>query len=419
MKIRSFCINYFNSVSILKTPGTRPKARAVAKACVISYFLIIPPVIFAIGLAVSTIAHGATLLKRKITKNWNSSSNNIITRIFFQKGSKNKQIDPPYVEILNNMSYINSSKQPITIPAGGAPTKYERTGKRSLKTLRQSYPVNKNSPMTMQFKDLTSEQAIAESKTDLCIALVFANSEHVGGGSGFHRNPNYDPNTPNSKLYIYDHPPARAQEESIAVRSTLLDSLFQVPHSIDPHFGGCFYNEPLDSTKMAYVSDNHLFGTPAPCSPTSRFEDSILLPAPKAVTFVTSAAKQHQGKINCCKNSPAYNNAGFRIGTHLLAAADRAGKLKQTNPGQTVEIVLGAFGCGVFAPDNATQYSYMIAGIYAELLPRFAGFFDVVTFAVPTFGGMANPKNANMNNPSVANHVIFKDALKPLINKET
>lgn len=270
----------------------------------------------------------------------------------------------------------------------------------------------------MQFKDLTSEQAIAESNTNLCIALVFANSEHIGGRSGFHRNPNYDPTNKSSKRYIYDSPPARAQEESIAVRSTLLDSLFQVPHSIEPQYGDCFYNEPLDSTKMAYVSDNHLFGTPAPRSPTSNFEDSILLPAPKAVTFVTSAAKQHQSIVNCKENSPAYKDARSRIGTHLLAAADRAGKLKQTNPKLTVEIVLGAFGCGVFAPHNAEKYSEMIAGIYAKLLPKFAGFFDVVTFAVPTLGGMPDPQNPNMRNPSVANHVIFKNVLTPLINKK-
>jgi hypothetical protein len=48
----------------------------------------------------------------------------------------------------------------------------------------------------------------------------------------------------------------------------------------------------------------------------------------------------------------------------------------------------------------------MIANMYKELLPVFQGFFDLITFAVPTFG------NKNPSNAAVANHRIFKAVLE-------
>jgi uncharacterized protein (TIGR02452 family) len=413
MNIRSTCITYFNSISIVKNPEATKKQKAIAKVCIASYFLIAPPIIFAVGLTLSTAAYGISLLKHKISSNPGLISKKtlkIIVQFFKGKPKQNKL--PIYLNILNTKTYLHNNK-PVTIPAAGMPSKYARAEDTSLevslKAMTELYNITATNSMKTQFKDKSTEEAITESE-GFCLALNFANEEHIGGSPGFHRNPAYDPTILGSKLFIYDSPPARAQEESICTKSTLMDSLTQLPHTLKQNKIGymvlSMYTDPFDSTKMAYVSDNHLFAIP------TAFGDA-LLPEPKAVAFVTSAAKSYGvDPVDCTKDQAAYTDAKQRIETHLLAAANHAGAIKKADPSRKTEIVLGAFGCGVFAPKtNSNDYRVMVAKIYRELLPKFEGFFDVVTYAVPTFGKMPDLENPDMGITDVANYVIFKNAL--------
>jgi uncharacterized protein (TIGR02452 family) len=164
------------------------------------------------------------------------------------------------------------------------------------------------------------------------------------------------------------------------------------------------YAETFDSKNMAYISDNHLFAV----QDSNDFYPSRYLEEPKAVSFITSAATPYGNKeVDCSKNSAVYNDARKRIETHLLAAASRAAASKQERPAVPVELILGAFGCGAFVPKtNPNVYRQMSAEIYGEVLPAFHGFFDLVTFAVPTFGS-TNPSHA-----AVANYTIFKNAVQ-------
>ena len=140
----------------------------------------------------------------------------------------------------------------------------------------------------------------------------------------------------------------------------------------------------------------------------NRFYQSDYIDPPQAVAFITSAATCYgnHNQIDCSKGSDVYQDAKQRIETHLLAAADKAVKLRQNNPHHPVELILGAFGCGAFAPrGNPDEYRNMIAGIYKEILPKFNQLFNQVVFAVPTFGSNEE------SNPAVVNHKIFRKVL--------
>lgn len=318
-----------------------------------------------------------------------------------------------FVQVLNSGGYVLNGKN-IVIPPAQKPIKYTRDGDKffeeALDLFKKEHQIDDQRKTKFQFKDLSTEQAINESK-NLRIALNFANEHHMGGGPGFHKDKK-------SGLFVYDLPSARAQEESLSQRSDLMASLTQLPHTLkgDSNKGNIrgsafirsYYDEEFDSTKMAYGSLNHLFALQAP---KQDFYQSSYLEEPKEVLFVTSAAESygHIKKLDCSKDSIAYVDAKLRIETHLLAAAFYSKEIfKQDESNyKPVELILGAFGCGAFAPQmNANEYRKMIAGIYLELLPKFDGIFDVVTFAVPTFG------DKDPANPSVANHNIFKSVLK-------
>lgn len=317
-----------------------------------------------------------------------------------------------FVDVLNSGGYSINGKN-VIIPPAQKPIKFARAKDKnfeeSLNHFKKEYAINDQNKLQFQFKDLTTEQAINESSS-LRIALNFANEEHAGGGPGFHKDKE-------SGLFVYDDSSAPAQEESLCQRSDLMASLTQLPHTLkadspDSKFIRSYYDEKFDSREMAYGSLNHLFGVQI----NANIYETQFLEQPKPVVFVTSAAKHHGfGTINCKKGSKVYLDAKQRIETHLLAAALYSKEiLKQdaSNP-QPVELILGAFGCGAFAPKgNSNEYRKMIADIYLELLPQFNGIFDVVTFAIPTFGE-TNPSNAN-----VANHNIFKEKLSVLKTNE-
>lgn len=337
-------------------------------------------IIFRVGYEISNMFNSCYQLRQKVT--------------FF------KTIKPGFVDVLNNGGYLINGKS-VVIPPAQMPKKFKRNSedfKEYLDSLKKKCEVDEQNKIKFQFKDLTTEQAINEDSTSK-IALNFANEHHAGGAPGFHKEQD-------TKLFIYDAPSARAQEESLCQRSNLMASLTQLPHTLKPSVRGydirSYYDEEFDSRKMAYISLNHLFAVQI----DQDFYQSHYLEEPKAVTFITSAAANYGNReeIDCSKNSDVYNDAKQRIETHLLAAAEEAAEMKKLN--QPVELILGAFGCGAFAPrGNPNEYREMIANIYKELLPEFQGFFDVITFAVPTFG------NTNSSGPTMLNYKIFKRIL--------
>lgn len=430
MKLNRICKTYFSGFSIINDPNETKTRKLVAKISIASYFFVLPPIIFGIGYGISKIYSRDEKIKPKIKPNPNSSA----TSKTQEQGSKilhKKPIDDPnetnlhqkqasttntypvvnnnlkqgfFVDVLNCNGYSLNGKD-IAIPPAQMPvafTRNNRSLKECLDDLKATYHIHDQNPIVFQFKDLTTEQAINESHASR-IALNFANEHHAGGGPGFHWDQN-------SQLFIYDAPSARAQEESLCQRSNLMASLTQLPHTLKAdsptsYFIRSYYDTKFDSKTMAYVSLNHLFAV----QEDRDFYRSHYLEEPKSVAFVTSAAANYAGKeaVDCSKTSEAYQDARQRIETHLLAAASRSGISKTDRPDQPVELILGAFGCGVFAPkQNPDEYRQMIASIYKELLPEFKGFFDVVTFAVPTFG------NTNPSNPTVANYKIFESILK-------
>lgn len=414
MSIRSVCTKYFDSFSAINDQNASKKKKTAAKICILSCLLVLPPVIFGIGYALSTLAHCFKKIKNKVSKHAQQNNSSIAStktwKQFFQTVFTKPEQIPGFIDTLNTGTY-QFNGMPIIIPPAGMPTKFTRQGAtlgESLTAMKAQYATDNTPPLQMQFKDRTTEEAIAESNA-FSIALNFANEHHAGGGPGFHKDKT-------TNLFVYDGPSARAQEESLCQRSNLMCSLTQLLHYLQNDFFGymirSYYNSPFDSTNMAYVSSNHLFAV-QDSSPGKDFYDSQFLPQPKPVVFVTSAATSYgeENNINCNKGSSVYIDAKQRIETHLLAAADKAGAVKQSAPNQPVELILGAFGCGAFAPEgNPNEYRAMIANIYRELLPQFNGFFDTVTFAVPTFGRL-DPAAPNLRNPAIANYVIFKNEL--------
>lgn len=402
MPVNTIFHTYFNSCSVMHNPKASGRDKCIATACIASYFSVVLPILFALGYALTCLSQWTW----KVTSH--STPPQQTVALDYPKVSHHKE--GLFVEVLNKLGYELNGKI-ITFPHPQTATKYtpQDTFQASLDSLRATYKDIGTSKFQPQCKDLTTEQAIAQS-AGFTIALNFANELHAGGGPGFH----WEKGTlgdENILVFIYDRRSTIAQEESLAQRSTLLASLFPLTEVYiaeirNKKFIRCRYVQTFDSKDMAYVSDNHLFAVQAS---NTNFYLSRYLEKPKAVSFITSAATSYSGSgvvVDCSKNSDAYNDAKKRIETHLLAAASRAAAAKKEQPAVPVELILGAFGCGAFVPPkNPNDYRQMIVDIYEELLPAFHGFFDQVTFAVPTFGSK-DPSNA-----AVANYTIFKKAV--------
>lgn len=427
-----FFEDYFSSYSTMIDASKSQSERTRAKVCFASYFLLgIPPMIIGIGYAIASACNCLSKIGKSATLSPSDASTEKKTQdkanaCFIQRSKVgqispkgNQQQIPMFVEVLNTGTYtINNTK--IAVPAATKPIAFRKTRatlEAELKYISENMVVAK--PISYQFVNRSTEEAISASNS-FRIAVNFANEDHAGGGPGIHRNPN--PNDP--QKFIYDGPSARAQEESICQKSTLFDSLTQLDHVAERgnhhrHMRS-FYLQPspqepnnlikkgFDSKETAYVSDNHLFAVQG-----ATFYESRYLNEPKAVSFITSAANYYgpSTQADCGKNSANRLDARQRIETHLLAAASRAKQAKAQNPNQPVELILGAFGCGAFAPANADAYRTMIAEIYVELLPKFDGIFDTVTFAVPTF----DKEKTDPQDPAVLNHQAFKKDLKALV----
>jgi uncharacterized protein (TIGR02452 family) len=423
MSIKSVCTSYFNGFSAIGKADATPKEKLKAKICIASCFLLgLPPLILGIGLGISKAADGMKKLSNKFEYHTNMHPNSRIGKIgikFFKVTTLLPDVtihrDDLFVDVLNAGGYwINKHK--ATFSPAGAPVKYTRTHTESLDdsltALKAKYGINTSpqkqiAPPQIQTADVTTEQAINNS-THYPIALVFANAEAPGGAPGLYKD--------TSGKFVYFGKGSRAQEESTCLRSNYFPSVTQLPQTLhtsirDPKDKWNEYTTPFESRTEAYVSDNHLFGTQ---DPSGNFHQSSYLQQPKRVAFVASAAENYQGKLNidCSEHSVVYADTRQRIETHLLAAADKAAAVKAQNPSQQVELIAGAFGCGVFAPQgNTNEYRRIVASIYKQLIPQFSGFFDVVTFAVPTLGRMPDPNKPEMRDPSVANHVIFKNVM--------
>ena len=301
-----------------------------------------------------------------------------------------------FVDVLNAGKYIKDGKE-IIIPQASKPLKIvvdHSNYDEEIENLREQ--IELGGWPAFSVADLTTEEAIAADNRHMKIALNFANEHHAGGGPGIHRDPH-------TQKLVYDGPSAKAQEESLCQHSDLMVSLTQLEHVLKKSKGSymvrSFYKEPFDSSTMAYVSQNHLFALKG-----SGFYDAEYLDEVKPVSFVTSAAPMLSGKI-VQLGDQHYNDLRQRIRTNLLAAAHEAVRLKKEHPGEPVELILGAFGCGAFAPVNAWEYAQMVAKIYDEELDAFIGFFDMLTYAVPTFGA------TDPNHPAVRNHQVFNKVL--------
>ncbi len=327
-----------------------------------------------------------------------------------------------FVQVLNSRKYIINGKT-LSIPEAGKPQLVTFDLKRG--TLEEQLVQLKVKPdvsgnersMQVHVQDLTTEQAINERNGHAKIAVNFANEKYIGGPvPGFHRVPGTD-------TFEYDTRSATTQEESLCQRTDLMASLTQLPHDLDKieKMVVSYYMNPdntkkrmaFDSRKAAYITDNHLFAVQS--KRTDNFfvshylEDSV-----QPVSFVTSAATWYgNGTVDCSPQSfdhcigglTVYKDAYQRIQTHLFAAATKAAEMHRQNPDQKIELVLGAYGCGVFAPKgNPNDYRRMIAGIYRDVVPKFHGFFDLVTYAVPTF----RPRD---DKPAQMNYQIFQEVL--------
>lgn len=326
--------------------------------------------------------------------------------------SVNWQADRAPTAIINSKKYSVGGFE-VQIDKGSKPEKFEATEGRSfeeeVKDLQDNLrvlPKGKQTEKTVvEIKEATTDEAIYAARDRSLIALNFANEHHAGGDPGMCLDSN--------GRFQVTAEPAKAQEEALSNQSNLLSSLVQLgtttgKYGNDPRIRNK-YNEPFDSKTTVYVSNNQLFAIRAK-KPDGNYDffQSHFLKSPVEVSFVTSAGAFYRGKsIAVSKESDAYKDAEARIKTHLLASAHKAMAMRMEQPNKPVELVLGAFGCGAFAPTNADEYAKMIAAIYKELLPQFNGIFDKVTFAIPTNLGA----NTDANKKTTANYNAFAEVL--------
>ena len=149
---------------------------------------------------------------------------------------------------------------------------------------------------------------------------------------------------------------AQAQEESLARSSGLYPSLLKAPEYYSRH--------KADPSKL--YSDAMIL---TPGCPVIRDDDGELLAEPYAVTFVTSPAPNAGAIAAVNGDEGAFIGETLeRRGELVLALAASLGRRN---------LVLGAWGCGVFQNDPE-----QVAKTFAELLKTWGRRFDRVTFSV-------------------------------------
>lgn len=323
-----------------------------------------------------------------------------------------------HVKILNEQGYIIDGKE-VKLQAPTKPVKVEidrdkHTIETYIETLREDSGIKFTyAGPKIQVVASTTDQAIANGDQHK-IALNFANPHHAGGGPNIHKD------NKTGLLVWGGGGSAKAQEEALVAKSTLLSSLLLLgTHSEHKNGDSMIRNyfvddkgdeKGFDSTKEAYISDDQLFAVGGKdAAGNNEFYCSDFLEKPRNVSFITSAAQYYGGK-DVPIGLEVWNDAKLRIQTHLYAAALKAVELKKKDPSQPVELIIGAFGCGAFAPGNVEGYVNMIASTYKEVLPYFNGFFDLVTVAIPTNLG----SNKGANESTTKNFNGFKEVFNNL-----
>jgi len=149
---------------------------------------------------------------------------------------------------------------------------------------------------------------------------------------------------------------AQAQEESIARASALYPCLRTAREFYD------FHRQQRD---LRY-SDRIIY---SPGVPVIRADDGALLDEPYAVSFLTAAAP------NLAAITTNQPTAAASVPAVLAARAERVLAVAAAHGHRN--LVLGAWGCGVFQNDPA-----VVAAAFAAGLARASGSFDQVVFAV-------------------------------------
>ncbi|MGX1854575.1 TIGR02452 family protein [Streptomyces sp. NBC_01456] len=152
---------------------------------------------------------------------------------------------------------------------------------------------------------------------------------------------------------------AQAQEEALCRGSALYTCVREAPEFYAAH----------RADPSPFYSDRVIL---SPGVPVFRDDRGTLLDVPYEAGFLTAAAP-NAGVI--ARQQPA---ATGRVAAALAARAERV--LEVAAAGGHRQLVLGAWGCGVFRNDPAA-----VAGAFAGALlagGRFAGWFDHIVFAV-------------------------------------
>jgi uncharacterized protein (TIGR02452 family) len=247
------------------------------------------------------------------------------------------------LEIVKQGSYTASAGVPVSIgplvtscvratvfyPAGE--TEALCIGRRGLRPL--------SAPAAVEVRNETTLSAIFRlARHGSVAALNFASAKNAGGG------------------FLGG---SQAQEESLARSSALYESLQHAPQFYQLHRSGA----------SALYSDSMIL---SPGCPVFRDDDGALLDEPVLATFITSPAP-NAGAI--AANSPGQvqliEPTLRRRAEQVLALASHAGARN---------LVLGAWGCGVFHNDPAT-----VAAAFADLLSADSSWghhFERVAFAV-------------------------------------
>ncbi|MFD3416491.1 TIGR02452 family protein [Streptomyces decoyicus] len=185
---------------------------------------------------------------------------------------------------------------------------------------------------------LTAGRRLAETGEGPLAVLNFASARNPGGG------------------YLNG---AQAQEEALCRGSALYTCVREAPEFYAAHRA-----EP-----SPFYSDRVIL---SPGVPVFRDDRGRLLEVPYEAGFLTAAAP-NAGVI--ARQRPAETG---RVAAALAARAERV--LEVAAAGGHRQLVLGAWGCGVFRNEPAE-----VAGAFAAALldrGRFAGWFDRIVFAV-------------------------------------
>lgn len=282
------------------------------------------------------------------------------------------------VGILNNGRYkdqilkYNSSNLPPLIAISGKSIK--KTSK--CRSSTKKYKVEVIDETTIQ----SIERLRYYNPSSIISFVNFANENHMGGypGIGWDKRKS-------KVIFIGDR--AGAQEENIIEKSTALLSLVRIKY-------------PFNSEEKCFLGPVQIFAT------DYTVKSSKLISDPIDAFMITSASislRKHT-QWNRVKRELNLDRIRKRIRCQLLAGQ----KLREKYSKKKNIIVLGAYGCGAFSPNNwegensHNIYALAIANIYkSELENNFCDIFDHIVFATPTFS------SRNENDKNYINYKAF------------